>query len=49
MAKLTREKAITKLRRVEDALLHAKGVIQSFVDDLRQVREWLESAGKDKG
>lgn len=46
--KLTREKAITKIKRVEDALLHAKATIQSFIDDLRQVREWLESAGKGK-
>lgn len=46
MPKLTRETAITKLRRVEDSRLHAKGTIQGFIDDVRHVREWLESAGK---
>ena len=46
MPKLTREKAITKIKRVEDALLTAKATIQSLIDDLRQVREWLEGAGK---
>lgn len=43
---MTRKKAIAKLKKVEDALLTALSVIQGYVEDVRAVREWLESAGK---
>lgn len=43
---MTRRKAITRLRKIEDGLRTAQAVIKGYADDLKAIREWLESAGK---
>lgn len=45
--KLTRKTAIKKVKRVEEALLNAKMVIDGYIKDLQQIREWLEGPDKE--
>lgn len=46
--KLTRKTAIKKVKRIEEALLNAKMVIEGYITDLQQIREWLEGPDNEE-